>query len=639
MRIEKLLKEVSAIETNPFTITPLKAAILFAAAALYFISFITKPVSPPYIAGLFAQAEVLISVYITVKVQRIGYYVSLCFNLLSFFAALNAVFLSNIHETIPGIAVPLSTIIITSLIAYKAKLMNRAHFRLMKQHKELVTAKSEAEKANRVKSDFLSSMSHEIRTPLNNILGYIELISLGDLDETQKEYLTIIETSSKNLVRIINDILDFSKIEHKKFRIISEPFDPVETINHTIRLFELTTLRKNILLDFKHNHVPHCIGDSLRLHQVILNLVANSVKFTPTGGYIKVELTAETENSSATLNISVSDTGMGIPLEKQKNIFDPFEQVDPSVPLNFGGTGLGLAVSWNIVNLMGGNLSVDSELGKGSRFFFSLKLPVAPKEEFMAETQIRSFSETISPIHALIAEDTTESRELLIKMLSILGITCDAASNGKEAYELFKKKHYDTVILDGYMPEMDGMTAAQKIRDHEKENSKKRTPIIALSARALSSERDEFIKAGADHFIVKPVSFETLSDGLSRFVRHDLNSKIMKPDNGAFFAKLSAFLGIPETSVTSVFDGFKNSTLPQYINEIKNALNPLERDKLMRAAHKLKGASSSLLLENLASISSLLEESSKSGNPEEIRTHAEKLFIESENVSKQSFTN
>ena len=288
---------------------------------------------------------------------------------------------------------------------------------------------------------------------------------------------------------------------------------------------------------------------------------------------------------------------------------------------------------------MGGNLSVDSELGKGSRFFFSLKLPVAPKEEFMAETQIRSFSETISPIHALIAEDTTESRELLIKMLSVLGITCDAASNGKEAYELFKKKHYDTVILDGYMPEMDGMTAAQKIRDHEKENSKKRTPIIALSARALSSERDEFIKAGADHFIVKPVSFETLSDGLSRFVRHDLNSKIIKPENGAFFAKLSAFLGIPETSVTSVFDGFKNSTLPQYINEIKNALNPLERDKLMRAAHKLKGASSSLLLENLASISSLLEESSKFGNPEEIRTHAEKLFIESENVSKQSFTN
>ncbi|HOU84804.1 MAG TPA: ATP-binding protein [Spirochaetota bacterium] len=638
MRIEKLLKEVSAIETNPFTITPLKAAILFAAAALYFISFITKPVSPPYIAGLFAQAEVLICVYITVKVQRIGYYVSLCFNLLTFFAALNAVFLSAVHETIPGIAIPLSTIIITSLIASKGKLMNRAHIRLIKQQKDLITAKIEAEKANRVKSDFLSSMSHEIRTPLNNILGYIELISLGELDETQKEYLSIIETSSRNLVRIINDILDFSKIEHKKFRIVSEPFDPVETINHTIRLFELTTLRKNILLDFKHNDVPHCIGDSLRLHQVILNLIANSVKFTPNDGHIKVELTAEIENSSAILNISVSDTGMGIPLEKQSNIFDPFEQVDPSVPQNFGGTGLGLAVSWNIVNLMGGNLSVVSELGKGSRFFFSLKLPVASKEKFMTETQIRELPKTITPIHALIAEDTAESRELLIKMLSVLGITCDAASNGKEAYELFKKKHYDTVILDGYMPEMDGMTAAQKIRDHEKENSRKRTPIIALSARALSSERDEFIKAGADHFIVKPVSFETLSDGLSRFVRHDLNSKIMKPSMGAFIAKLSAFLGIPETSVTSVFEGFKSSTLPQYINEIKKALDPLERDKLMRAAHKLKGASSSLLLKNLSSACSLLEESSKFGNPDEIKTYANKLFIESDIVYKESFT-
>ena len=154
MRIEKLLKEVSAIETNPFTITPLKAAILILSTALYFVSSFAKSLSPPYIAGLLAQAEVLISVYITVNVQRIAYYTSLCLNLFSFFHALNAVFLSNIQETIPGIAVPLSTIIITSLIAYKAKLMNRAHFRLMKQHKELVTAKSEAEKANRVKATF-----------------------------------------------------------------------------------------------------------------------------------------------------------------------------------------------------------------------------------------------------------------------------------------------------------------------------------------------------------------------------------------------------------------------------------------------------------------------------------------------------
>ncbi|MBP8081575.1 MAG: response regulator [Spirochaetes bacterium] len=637
MRIDKLLKEISVIEANPFTITPLKAAILFGAAALYFISYITKPVSPPYIAGLLAQAEVLICVYITVKVQRIGYYISLCFNLLSFFAALNAVFLSAVHETIPGIAVPLSTIIITSLIASKGKLMNRAHIRLIKQQKDLITAKTEAEKANRVKSDFLSSMSHEIRTPLNNILGYIELISLGELDETQKEYLSIIETSSKNLVRIINDILDFSKIEEKKFRIISEPFDPVETINHTIRLFELSTLRKNILLDFEHNDVPHCIGDSLRLHQVILNLVGNSVKFTPNGGSIKVTLSSKTENNTAVLNFSISDTGMGIPLEKQNRIFDPFEQVDPSVPLNFGGTGLGLAVSWNIVKLMGGNLSVESEFGKGSRFFFSLKLPLAKKEEIMTETIFHSQPAKIKSMHALIAEDTPESRELLMKMLGVMGVTCDPASNGKEAYELFTKKHYDAVILDGYMPEMDGMTAAHKMREHENQNARTRTPIIALSARALSSERDEFIKAGADHFIVKPVSFETLSDGLSRFVRHDLNSKIIKPVKSAFIAKLSAFLGIPETSVTSVFEGFKSSTLPQYINEIKTALDPLERDKLMRAAHKLKGASSSLLLENLASACSLLEESSKFGNPEEIRTHAEKLFIESDIVSKESF--
>ena len=638
MRINKLLKEISVIETNPFIITPLKAAILIAATALYFVSSFTKPESPPYIAGLLAQGEVLISVYITVKVQRIGYYVSLCLNLLSFFAALNAVFLSDIHDTIPGIAVPISTIIITSMIAGKNRMMHLAHLRLLRQQKDLSAAKTEAEKANRVKSDFLSSMSHEIRTPLNNILGYIELISLGELDKTQKEYLSIIETSSKNLVRIINDILDFSKIEQKKFRIVSEPFDPVETINHTIRLFELTTLRKNILLDFEHNDVPHCMGDPLRIHQVILNLVANSVKFTPNGGNIKIELSAETENESAILNFTVSDTGIGIPHEKLHNIFDPFEQVDPSVPQNFGGTGLGLTVSWNIVNLMGGNLSVESEFGKGSRFFFSLNLPlIQKKEQTMNESNISNHISKMKPMHALIAEDTPESRELLIKMLGTMGITCDPASNGKEAYELFLKREYDAVILDGYMPEMDGMTAARKIREYENQNSKQRTAIIALSARALSSERDEFLNAGADHFIVKPVSFESLSDGLSRIAQKE--NKIPTDNNkDAFFTKLSAFLGIPESGVISVFESFQRSTLPQYISEIKSAIDPLERDKLMRAAHRLRGSSASLLLEKLASACSLLEESSKYGNPDEIKNYAENVFIESEKISKQSFT-
>ncbi|HPA64899.1 MAG TPA: Hpt domain-containing protein, partial [Spirochaetota bacterium] len=161
---------------------------------------------------------------------------------------------------------------------------------------------------------------------------------------------------------------------------------------------------------------------------------------------------------------------------------------------------------------------------------------------------------------------------------------------------------------------------------------KQRTPIIALSARALSSERDEFINAGADHFIVKPVSFESLSDGLSRFAKQDHNSKLNKTDNGTFFAKLSAFLGIPESSVISVFESFQRSTLPQYIIEIKKALDPLERDKLMRAAHRLKGSSSSLLLEELASACSQLEESSIYGNPEEIKTYAEKIFNESEKI-------
>lgn len=255
----------------------------------------------------------------------------------------------------------------------------------------------------------------------------------------------------------------------------------------------------------------------------------------------------------------------------------------------------------------------------------------------MTESSFHNQTPEIKQMHALIAEDTPESRELLIKMLGSMGITCDPASNGKEAYELFLKNKYDAVILDGYMPEMDGMTAAKKMREHENHNSKQRTPIIALSARALSSERDEFLNAGADHFIVKPVSFESLLDGLSRFAQNE-NKNQTDNNKDAFFTKLSAFLGIPESGVISVFECFQKSTLPQYISEIKSAIDPLEREKLMRAAHRLRGSSASLLLEKLASACSLLEKSSKFGNPDEIKTHAENVFIESEKISNQNFT-
>jgi signal transduction histidine kinase/FixJ family two-component response regulator len=596
-------------------------ATLILCSILFIVLIVIMSRVPTLIAGILAQCMVIISVFLVMRVPKFGYLTAVILNSILNLSATVFSILARTTDAIPGIVLSLVTIIILTIINNTGKRIYRDHLRVLKQQVELLHAKAEAERANKAKGDFLSMMSHELRTPLNNILGYIEMISLGKLDDTQKEYFSIVQKSTKNLVLILNNILDYSKIEHHKLILASTPFDPVASINHVLKLFELDTVKRNIRTSFNHDSPAMCVGDSLRFEQVITNLVGNAIKFSLDDGDIIITLTSVKNGNNVRLDVVICDTGIGIPPEKQKVIFDAFEQGDPSIPLKFGGTGLGLSISSQIIHAMGGDLSVRSESGKGSSFHFSIVLPAAEMEPAKKQNTSASVTPVKNALHALIAEDTPESCALLIVMLKVLGITCDPATNGKEALDLFTRGTYDMVILDGYMPVMDGNEAARKMREYESVNHRAHTPIIALSAKVLESEKAEFLASGADYFIAKPVSFESLSEVIGTIDKnkrltictHDWQeTKTLE----SYFTRLSAFLGIPESGMKPIFSGFISETLPLYLAEIDAAMEPFDREKTIRAAHRLKGASASLLLDNLSSACGTLENAARENDIE-----------------------
>ncbi len=534
-------------------------------------------------------------------------------------------------------------------VAQRTEKLNQSEQRLREAMIRQERLAQEAEAANQAKGQFLANMSHEIRTPLNGIIGCTELVLRSDSMARCRELARISLDEAEHLLHLINNVLDYSKIEARKIELEKVPFDLLELIESVVGGLRVQAEAKDIRLEIQTagGPDPKVIGDPLRLRQVLVNLINNGIKFTREGSVTVsvARITATAMEQRQRLCFAVIDTGIGIPKERQAAIFTRFTQADQSTTRRYGGTGLGTAIAFQLVELMGGRLTVDSQPGQGTTFAFIIDLELnqacLPAQALDGEgLKPNTAEQADAPGAVLVAEDTPVNQMVIRQHLEALGHDVTLVGNGREAVSACQARRFDLIVMDVQMPEMDGLEAARRIK--QALGPDECPPVVALTANTDSQTLSECQAAGMDAVLTKPIRRQPLLEAVTLWLRRAREKRIGREVGVVhpaapvvesprltvdvppldWEAALYEF-GEPEI-VQEVVEQLMQS-LPAYLDEIRGALGQGNYEQIKRRSHAIKGGAATVEAKPLSAVAAELEEQCKQAVPAEVAETVERL--------------